>query len=230
MFIGHLAVAFGAKRAASSVSLGTLFVACQLADLVWPALVVAGIERVTVSPGATVVTPLDFVYYPFSHSLVAAVIWSAAFGTAYMLLRRAGAAVGITLGFVVLSHWLLDVVSHRPDMPITFSGDTRIGLGLWQSLGATIAVEGLLFAGGVWLYLRTTRARDRAGTWGLWSLIAFLLMIYAANLLGPPPPSGEAAAWSGFALWLLVAWAYWVDRHRESVATPSVIASGYPVS
>lgn len=217
MFIGHFAIAFGAKRAAAAVSLGTLFVACQLADLVWPFLVVAGVERVSVSPGVTVVTPLDFVYYPFSHSLVAALIWSAAFGAVYMLLRRAGAAIGITLGLTVLSHWLLDVASHRPDMPITFANDTRIGLGLWQSLAATIAVEGLLFAGGVWLYLRTTRARDRAGTWGLWSLIAFLLAIYAANLFGPPPPSGMAAAWSAFALWLLVAWAYWVDRHREAV-------------
>lgn len=217
MFIGHLAVAFGSKRVAPAVSLGTLFVACQLADLVWPVLVVAGIERVTVSPGVTVVTPLDFVYYPFSHSLVAAALWAALFGAAYVLLRRARPAAGITLGFVVLSHWLLDVVSHRPDMPIVFGSDTRIGLGLWQSLAGTIAVEGLLFAAGVWLYLRTTRARDRTGTWGLWSLVVFLLVVYAGNLFGPPPPSGETAAWSAFALWVLVAWAYWVDAHREAV-------------
>lgn len=217
MFIGHLAVAFGAKRVAPAVSLGTLLIACQLADLVWPVLVVTGIERVTVSPGATVVTPLDFVYYPYSHSLLAAVLWSAAFGGAYAVLRRVPAAVGVTLGLVVLSHWLLDVASHRPDMPLGFSSDVRIGLGLWQSRAATMAVEGLLFAAGVWLYRRTTRPRDRLGSWGLWLFVAFLLAIYAANLYGPPPPSGEAVAWSAFALWLLVAWGYWVDRHRAPI-------------
>lgn len=217
MFMGHLAVAFGAKRVVPAVSLGTLLIACQLADLVWPVLVVAGVERVAVSPGATVVTPLDFVYYPYSHSLLATVLWSAAFGGAYAVLRRAPAAVGVTLGLVVLSHWLLDVASHRPDMPLGFSIEVRIGLGLWQSRAATMAVEGLLFAAGVWLYRRTTRPRDRSGSWGLWLLVAFLLVVYAANLYGPPPPSGEAAAWSAFALWLLVVWGYWVDRHREPV-------------
>jgi len=218
VFVGHFAVAFGAKRAVPAVSLGTLFIAGQLADLVWPLLVIAGIERVGVQPGLTVVTPLDFIYYPFSHSLLSAAAWAVAFGAAYIGLRRATAQTGAVLALVVISHWVLDALTHRPDMPLTVSaGSARVGLGLWNSLPGTIAVELLLFAAGLWLYTRATRARDRIGRLALRGLVAFLLVIYAANLFGPPPPSGMAAAWSALAMWLLVAWGYWVDRHRAAV-------------
>jgi hypothetical protein len=218
VFVGHFAVAFGAKRAVPAVSLGTLFVAAQLADLVWPVLVIAGVERVAVKPGLTVVTPLDFLYYPFSHSLLAAAAWALAFGAVYAGLRKAGARTGAVLAGVVISHWVLDALAHRPDMPLTTSADSaRVGLGLWNSLAGTLAVELLLFAAGLWLYTRATRARDRTGRVALWGLAGFLLAIYVANLFGPPPPSGMTAAWSALAMWLLVAWGYWVDRHRASV-------------
>jgi len=218
VFVGHFAVAFGAKRAVPAVSLGTLFIAGQLADLVWPVLVIAGVERVAVQPGLTVVTPLDFVYYPFSHSLVAAAAWALVFGAAYMGLRNAAARSGAVLALVVASHWVLDALTHRPDMPLTVSAESaRVGLGLWNSLPGTIAVEVLLFGAGLWLYTRATNAVDRIGRLALWGLVAFLLLVYAANLFGPPPPSGMAAAWSALAMWLLVAWGYWVDRHRAVV-------------
>jgi hypothetical protein len=218
MFVGHFAVAFGAKRAAPAVSLGTLFIAGQLADLVWPVLVIAGIERVAVQPGLTVVTPLDFVYYPFSHSLVAAVAWALLFGAAYVGLRKTSARPGAVLAVVVASHWALDALSHRPDMSLTTAAASpRVGLGLWNSLAGTMVVELLLFAGGLWLYTKATKSIDRVGRLALWGLVAFLLVIYAANLFGPPPPSGMAAAWSALAMWLLVAWGYWVDRHRAVV-------------
>ena len=218
MFVGHFAVAFGAKRAVPAVSLGALFIACQLADLVWPLLVIAGVERVSVQPGLTVVTPLDFIYYPFSHSLLAAAAWALVFAAAYMGLRRATRWTGAVLAGVVVSHWVLDALTHRPDMPLTMSAEsTRVGLGLWNSLPGTIAVELLLFAAGLWLYTQVTRALDRTGRLALWGLVAFLLVIYGANLFGPPPPSGMTAAWSALAMWLLVAWGYWVDRHRAVV-------------
>ena len=218
MFVGHFAVALGAKRAVPAVSLGTLFMAGQLADLVWPVLVIAGVERVGVQPGLTVVTPLDFIYYPFSHSLLAAAAWALAFGAAYAGLRKAPARTGAVLAIVVASHWALDALTHRPDMPLTVSAESaRVGLGLWNSLPGTIAVESLLFAAGLWLYTRATKAVDRTGRLALLGLVAFLLVIYAANLFGPPPPSGMAAAWSALAMWLLVAWGYWVDRHRAVV-------------
>ena len=181
-------------------------------------LVIAGVERVGVQPGLTVVTPLDFVYYPFSHSLMAAAAWALVFGGAYMALRKAGVRTGAVLAVVVVSHWILDALTHRPDMPLTVAaGSSRVGLGLWNSLAGTMAVELLLFGAGLWLYTRATRALDRTGRLALWGLVAFLLAIDVANLFGPPPPSGMAAAWSALAMWLLVAWGYWVDRHRSLV-------------
>jgi hypothetical protein len=215
VFIGHFAVAFAAKRAAPEVSLGTLFLAAQLADLVWPTLVLLGIESFAIRPGITAVTPLDFTRYPYSHSLVALAGWGLALAVLHFLSkRRLMAAVVIAL--VVLSHWLLDVASHRPDMPVTIGGPERLGLGLWNSLPATVAVEGALFAGCVWLYARTTRPVDRVGQWSFLALIGFLGLVYLGNIFGPPPPSVAAVAWSAQAIWLLVAWAYWIDRHRAA--------------
>jgi membrane-bound metal-dependent hydrolase YbcI (DUF457 family) len=214
MFIGHFAVAFGGKRAAPAVSLGTLFLAGQLADLLWPTLVLAGVERFEIRPGATAVTPLDFVSYPWSHSLATLALWGALLGLAWAVSRKGGLAAAATLAAVVVSHWLLDFVSHRPDMPLYPGGGPRLGLGLWNSLPATVLVETILFAAGLMVYVRFTRPRDRTGTVALWALAAFLLLIYAVNLLGPPPPSVTAVAWTAQAVWLLVLWGYWVDRHR----------------
>jgi len=220
MFLGHFAVGMGAKRVAPELSLGTLFVAAQLADLVWPVLVLAGVERVEIAPGATAVTPLDFVSYPWSHSLVALVVWGALLALAWLAIRRGRPGAALVLFATVVSHWLLDVASHRPDMPITLTGTRRLGLGLWNSVPATLLVEALLFAGGIWLYVRSTRARDRVGRLALAGLLAFLAVIYVANVFGPPPPSARVIAWSGLAMWLLVLWASWVDRHREPRIQP----------
>jgi hypothetical protein len=215
MFIGHFALGFGAKRAAPTVSLGTLFLACQFADLLWPTLVLLGIEVVKIQPGDTAVTPLTFVSYPYSHSLVALLLWGVVFGAAYVLIRKSRVAAGVVIGVLVVSHWVLDVVAHRPDMPVTISGSTRLGLGLWNSLPATLTVELLLFAIGVGIYARFTEPRDRRGRFGFWGLVAFLLIVYFVNLFGPPPPSVTAVAWGAQAMWLLVIWGYWVDRHRQ---------------
>ena len=213
MFIGHFAVAFAAKRAAPEVSLGTLFLAAQLADLVWPTLVMVGIERFEIRPGITAVTPLDFLHYPYSHSLLAMAGWALLLGLLHVAFRRNARAAAILVA-VVLSHWLLDVASHRPDMPLTIGGDARLGLGLWNSLPATLVSESLLLGAGVAVYVRTTRALDRIGRWSLAAFTLFLVVVYLGNLFGPPPPSVLAVAWSAQAIWLLVAWGYWIDRHR----------------
>ncbi|HJS78173.1 MAG TPA: hypothetical protein VJ778_12235 [Burkholderiales bacterium] len=215
MFIGHFAVALAAKRAAPDVSLGTLFLATQLADLVWPTLVLAGLESFSIRPGITAVTPLDFTRYPYSHSLVGMALWGAGLGLIYFILKRRVVAA-LLLFAVVLSHWLLDFVSHRPDLPLTLTGAERFGLGLWHSRIATLAVEGLLFAACAWMYARSTRALDTTGRWSLAGLIVFLIVIYLANVFGPPPPSVAAVAWTAQAIWLLVAWGYWIDRHRTA--------------
>lgn len=219
MFIGHFALAFAAKRVAPTVSLGTLFLAAQLADLVWPVLVLLGIEQVEVRPGATAFTPLDFIHYPYSHSLLALLGWAIAFAVAYAVARRARIGVALTIAALVLSHWVLDFVTHRPDMPLTLGGASRVGLGLWDSVGATMVIEGLLFAAGVTLYVKATQAVDAIGRWALWSLVAFLVLIYFASVFGPPPPSGAAVAWTALSLWLLVAWGYWIDAHRRALSS-----------
>lgn len=215
MFLGHFALGFAAKRVAPPVSLGTLFLAAQLADLLWPTLLLLGYERVRIAPGITRVTPLDFEHYPISHSLLAMSGWGLLFGLIYFAVRRYPRGALVT-GVAVVSHWLLDALVHRPDLPLLPAGDARVGLGLWSSLAATLVIELLLFAGGVALYLRTTRPRDRAGTIAVVSLIAFLLVIFLANLFGEPPPSVSAIAWVGQAQWLLVAWGYYADRKREA--------------
>jgi hypothetical protein len=221
MFLGHFAVGFGAKKFAPRASLGTLFLAAQFIDLLWPTLVLLGVERVRIAPGITAVTPLDFEHYPISHSLIAVVGWALLFGAVYFLMRR-DRRTSLVLALAVLSHWLLDWLSHRPDLPL-FPGGARVGLGLWQSLPATLIVELGLFAVGVALYWRITRAADRIGRWALWSLVTLLLVIYVGNLFGAPPPDATAIGWVGQAQWLLIVWGYWLDRHRpviERGATP----------
>lgn len=216
MFVGHYALAFGAKRYAPSVSLGTLFLASQLADLLWPTLVVLGIERVEIDPGNTAVTPLNFVSYPYSHSLVMLVMWSALFALAYRTIKGWHANAIAVVATLVFSHFVLDFVTHRPDLPLTLTGSRRVGLGLWNAPMATLAIEMTLFAVGTAIYVVVTRARDRMGAIGLWALIAVLSAIYFAAIFGPPPPSASAVAMAGHLSWLFVAWAYWVDEHRTA--------------
>jgi len=218
MFLGHFAVGFAAKLAAPRVSLGTLFLAAQFVDLLWPTFLLLGWERVEIEPGATRVTPLDFVWYPLSHSLVMVLVWAVLLGCLYGWARHyVRGAVVVALG--VVSHWLLDALVHRPDLPLVLGGGAEVGLGLWHSLPATLIVELLVFFVAVGLYVRRTVAIDRAGSIGLWGLVALLVAIYLGNLFGPPPPSVAAIAWVGEAQWLLVALGYWIDRHRTAGAT-----------
>ena len=214
MFIGHFAVGFAAKRVAPTVSLGMFFLAAQLADLVWPHLVLLGLERLEIDPGNTAFTPLDFVFYPYSHSLLAMTGWGLAAAALYRLVRHGGIRPALVILLVVISHWVLDVISHRPDMPLTIGSETKVGLGLWNSVWGTVVVEAALLVLGLGLYLGTTRARDRAGSIGLWSLVGLLVVINAANMTNPPPPSPSAVAWTAHAMWLLVLWGFWIDRHR----------------
>jgi hypothetical protein len=218
MFIGHFAAAFAAKPAAPSVSLGTLFLACEWVDLVWPAMLLAGLERVEIRPGTTAFTPLDFVHYPWTHSLLMCAAWAAAFALVYLIARKNRAAA-LLIAAVVLSHWVLDVIAHRPDLPLAPGTGARWGLGLWNSVAATLAVEGVLFAAALAIYVRRTRRLDRIGSLGLWATVLFLLLAYLGASFGPPPPGVEAIAWAGLAGGALtVLLGYWVDRHRTMAA------------
>jgi hypothetical protein len=220
MFIGHFALALAAKPVSPRTSLGTLFAAAQLADLVWPILLLLGLEQVRVDPGNTAFTPLDFVSYPWTHSLLMALVWAAAFALAY--LGRTKLARGAwVVGVLVFSHWVLDFITHRADLPLA-PGAAKVGLGLWSSVPATVLVEGALFAAGVLVYARKTRPRDRVGQLAFWALVAFMVVIYVANLLGPPPPSARAVSIVTLFMWLFVPWGVWIDRHREPVTSAPV--------
>lgn len=219
MFLGHFAVGFGAKAAAPNVSLGSLFLAAQFIDLLWPTLLLLGIEQVRITPEHPPGPPLDFVHYPVSHSLLAVLGWALLVGAAHFYLRRERLGAWV-MGLAVLSHWLLDLLVHYPDLPLHPGASPRVGFALWSSPGIAMPLEVGLFALGVGLYLRTTRPIDRAGNWALVGLVAFLLLIQAANSVGPPPPGVTALAWVGQAQWLLVAWGYWVDRHRAPITRP----------
>ncbi|MBI1910688.1 MAG: hypothetical protein HYS21_01665 [Deltaproteobacteria bacterium] len=218
MFIGHYAVGFAAKRFAPGVSLGTFFMAAIWLDLVWPVLLLLGIEQLKIVPGITAVSPFDFAYYPFSHSLTAGIIWSACLGLAYFICRRSPLSA-LVIGITVLSHWFLDAIVHIPDLPLTFTGEERIGLGLWNSALGTILLEGGIFVIGAGVYLRSTCPLDKIGRYGLLSLMLLLVMIYAGQFFGAVPPNESVVAFTGLSQWLFVLFAFWVDRHRQASAS-----------
>lgn len=214
MFIGHFGAGFAGKNFSNSASLGTYFMAAQWVDLIWPILVLLGIEKVEIEPGISSVTPLDFTYYPFTHSLFGVLIWALLFGFVYFLIKK-NSRVAIILGLLVLSHWVLDFFVHVPDLPIFPGWGIKVGLGLWNSLAATLIIEGLVFTVGLYLYLKSTTAKNKTGTYTLWGLVTFLVAIYISNLFGPPPPSAEAIGIVGNAQWLIILWGYWIDKNRE---------------
>jgi hypothetical protein len=216
VFVGHFAAGFAAKRVAPQLSLGLLFLAAQFADVLWPIFVAAGVETVRIAPGITAVTPLDFVSYPYSHSLAALIVWAIVLGGICQWLAG-GRTTFVIVATLVLSHWVFDFLTHRPDMPI-YPGGAKYGLTLWNSLPGTLFVELAMFAGGVWVYAMATRPRDVAGRWSFVALVAFLLIAYVANLAGGPPPSIAVIYWGGtIGAVVILSWSWWVDRHRAIV-------------
>ena len=216
MFIGHYALALAAKRAAPRTSLGTLFLAVQLADMLWPVFLLLGWEQAHLVPGPNPFLILWLDSIPISHSLLTLIAWGVLFAAVYRM--RTGYGKGaIVVALAVVSHWVLDVVTHRPDMPL-YPGGPKLGLGLWNSVAGTVIIEVVMFAVGTWIYLRTTRARDAVGRYGLGALLALLGLSYGGSLLGGAPPSMRAIELGGIIFgWLFVAWAAWGDKHREPI-------------
>ena len=213
MFIGHFAVGLASQRAAPGTSLGVLMAAPNLLDLLWPLFLLAGWEHVRIDPGNTAVTPLDFVSYPISHSLLSASLWGVVLAGFYWSATRYNRGA-IVIGLSVASHWVLDFVTHRPDLPL-YPGGPRAGLGLWNSAPVTVGTELTLYVLAAWLYLSITRTRDRTGSYALWAFLIFGVTAYVANITGPPPPSERVLIMVAFSLWLMPVWAWWIGRHRE---------------
>jgi len=216
MFIGHFAVGFASKPLAPKTSLGWLMLAPMFCDVLWPLFLAIGLEKTEVTPGYTAFTPLNLYDIPWSHSLVMVLVWSALLGGLYFALKRDGRGAAV-IAAGVFSHWVLDVVTHRPEMQVYPGGPHVLGLELWASIPGTVAVEGLLFAASVFIYARTTKPVTRAGSIGFVAFVALLVIAYVGNLLGPPPPSWQAVMYVAFFSYLLVPWAHAFDRRRQSV-------------
>jgi membrane-bound metal-dependent hydrolase YbcI (DUF457 family) len=213
MFIGHFAVGFAAKKFAPRTSMAFLLAAPLFLDMLWPIFVLAGWEQVRIDPGNTRYTPLDFVHYPWSHSLLMSIVWATLFALLYHRIAadRTG-TIAIWIG--VVSHWVLDWITHRPDMPL-YPGGRRLGLGLWNSITGTMVVAIGMLAVGVWLYTGATRARDRTGKYALVAYAGLLMLLYISDRFSGPPPSVAAVAWVGIAASVVfVPWAWWFDHHR----------------
>ena len=208
MFIGHIAVGLAGKRMAPSVSLATWLTSVQLVDMLWPIFLLADLEHVRIAPGVTRFTPLDFYDYPITHSLVGSACWAALFAGGWAIARR-NRRVALLLAAGVLSHWVLDVISHRPDVPVLPHGP-YLGLALWNSVPATLIVELSMFAVGLALYVRGGGAGRRRVSY--WLLMAFVLVAYVGAAFGPPPPDVRTLAWFGLIGWLLVPWTWFSDR------------------
>lgn len=208
MFIGHFGLGLASKRANKLPSLAVIFMAVQFLDLLWPVFCLLGFEKFQIEVGNTKLTPLNFTHYPYSHSLLTAILWGILFGLSYYLFTKNKSA-SLLLGFLVLSHWLLDLLVHRPDLPLTPFGGLKVGLGLWNFPAIEIFLEVGLFVLGTFLYYKSVRPKRKIS---FWSLIIFFALIHLMNLLGPPPPSINAVAWAGNLSWLFVLWAWRIEK------------------
>ena len=210
MFVGHLSLALASKRAAPTVNLGWLIAGVTALDLVWPLFVLANVEHVRIAPGATAFTPFVFESYPWSHSLVMSVVWGLVLAVVARW-RRVPSAAWALLVALVVSHWVLDFVTHAPDMPLWPGPSPRLGLGLWNSIPATLVIEGAMWTAGIALFLKASPLRTMKSRVAFWSLVAITTAMWAAGPWGPVPPSPTALGWFGLIGWLIIPWAAAAD-------------------
>ncbi len=212
MFLGHYATAVAVKAADRRLPLGALFLAVQLLDVAWAALITAGVEKVRITPGFTESNPLDLYYFPWSHSLVAAGAWALGVGLAWMITKRPGPA--LLIGLAVFSHWPLDWLVHTPDLPL-YDDAGKVGLGLWDHFEIAVAIEVAMFVAATVAYFKVTRAQTPAGRWMVPVLGALLLGAQLSQKVSAPPPSITAMGASilvGF--FLFAGLAHWADKKR----------------
>jgi hypothetical protein len=216
MFIAHLGLGLASKRIAPRAPLGVLLLASQIPDILLGLFVATGVEQMRFHPGITKVSPVELVSCPWSHGMLMSLVWSVLAGLLAARLYRER-RTGLVVGGLVFSHWLLDWLSHIPDLPLLFGGSHRVGLGLWNYPAATMAVELGLYGAGLFLLLQGTRARDRRGHWALASLAVFFAGLFFLNQFGPPPPPDAPARLLALPILIFVVllpWGNWVERHR----------------
>lgn len=216
MFIGHYGVAFAAKKAAPKVSLGWLVAATSFIDLLWSPFLLLGVEHVRIVPGYTAVSPFDLYDFPWSHSLLMTSAYAAILGGLFFALKKDGRGALVIAGLTV-SHWLLDLVVHVPDLPVTPWGSARFGLGLWNSLPGTLIVEFGLFGAGLWLYFSERRFASPARRYGMIAFTLFLAVAFLGSVSGAPPPSVEALGYFGIMPVMFVPLSAWLDAKSAAV-------------
>ena len=214
MYIGHCAIALGSKKIAPEVSLGTLFFAAVMSDLLMSLLLLLGIEHIRISPGFTVMIPLDLYDYPISHSLATSIMWSIVFAGLFYFIKHS-IRNAIVIGSVVFSHWMLDFITHTTDLPLFPESSIKVGLGIWNNAVLSVLVEGLLFVVGLFIYLRTTKSKDKTGIIAFWLVMIFLFITWIMTMFGTPPPNIVALAIVNQLQWVVIILAFWIDRHRE---------------
>ncbi|MGI4751621.1 MAG: metal-dependent hydrolase [Janthinobacterium lividum] len=215
MFIGHFGLSFAAKKVAPQVGLGTLFIATQFADLLWPFLLVLGVEKVAIVPGYTKTNAFDFLFFPYTHSLLMGFAWGALLGSVYWLFKRDSRGA-VVIGLCVLSHWFLDLVVHVADLPLTPFSGYKVGLGLWNQVLITLTIEAILFFTGAYIYGTFTKARNKTGKWAFWVLVILLFLLQLSNTFGPTPPDSVSILFFSFEILtaVIVLLAHWVDKNR----------------
>jgi hypothetical protein len=219
MFVGHYGPSFAIRAVRPEVPLWVLFVAAQLVDIAWALLVLGGIEKLRIVPGITAANPLDLYYMPYTHSLVAALLWAgAAAVVGRLVFRWKGWSAAAWVGVAVLSHWVIDWLVHRPDLPL-YGDSMKVGLGLWNHVGLSLGLEVLVLGAGLWLYLSRTSGITTIGRYGPVVFVLLMLAVQLASLVGPLPPSPAAVAASALGAYLVfAAVAGWIDRQRVPVA------------
>lgn len=215
MFVGHYGPSFAAKAFKPKIPLWLLFLAVQLVDVFWSIFVILGIEKVRIVPGITATNPLDLYYMPYTHSLLASLLWAIATALVYRaIFRRDSWAAAAVVGAAVFSHWILDFLVHRPDLPL-YDNTAKVGLGLWNYPVLALALEIACLFGGMYLYLRTTRAIGWGGRFGMIIFGCVMVAVQSLVFFGPPPASARAAAVTALVSYTVFAGvAYWLEKKR----------------
>jgi len=222
MFVGHYGIGLALKKVEPRLSLGVLIFGAIMLDILFGLFLLSGIEHAKIVPGATVVSPFEFYDYPYSHSALGAIMWATAGFLVYWLWpsgnRTQRKRPAFILAIAIFSHFILDVISHTPDMTISGNNSPILGLSLWNSLAGTMIVEiGLMFIG-IALYKSVTHSVSSAGKYGFALMILILMVLFIGNIFAPAPPDMISVAVTMTAGQLaLVALAFWVDRNRITI-------------
>jgi hypothetical protein len=216
LFVGHYAVALALKKFEKRASLGVLFIAVQFVDILFMPFVMLGIERMNIIPRFTESTHFQLEYMPYTHGLIASVLWAALSFVLFRWTFVKDRSVAIVVSLAVFSHWVLDLITHTPDLPLLADDSIKLGLGLWNNAAATFSLEAILLVGALMLYLKATRASTKLGKYGMAVFVTLLILINIFNIFGPPPQGGtmELTIMGLSAYILFAAVAFWLDRKR----------------